>query len=107
MPTMAGRNSWVVEIKMPAFIAIVFQDPDGGCAVTFPDLPGCVAFTDQFDNAGCDGAAVLAKHLQAMLAAGEAFPTCSGENDFVDDPDYVGGQIMAIAVPLSRSLDRP
>ena len=59
---------------MRQFVAIIFKDPDGGFAVTFPDLPGCVAFTATLDVAPVVATAALAGHLEEMAARGEPVP---------------------------------
>jgi predicted RNase H-like HicB family nuclease len=82
---------------MRQFVAIIFKDPDGGFAVTFPDLPGCVAFTATLDVAPVVATAALAGHLEEMAARGEPVPEPSTLEALTGKPDNSDG--MAMRVP--------
>jgi predicted RNase H-like HicB family nuclease len=83
---------------MRQFVAIVFKDPDGGFAVTFPDLPGCVAFASTLQDAPGVATRALAQQLEDMEAHGEPVPDPWPLESLIGHPDNANA--MAIRVPL-------
>jgi predicted RNase H-like HicB family nuclease len=69
---------------MREYIGVIRRDPDHGCTVTFPDLPGLVVFADSPEAAPAAAERGLSKHLAEMHAAGDAIPAPS-------DPDMLIG----------------
>jgi predicted RNase H-like HicB family nuclease len=83
---------------MRQFVAIIFRDPDGGFAVTFPDLPGCAAFATTLDDAPGVAPRALAEHLEDLAARGQPVPEASTLEVLTSNPDNADG--IAMRVPL-------
>jgi predicted RNase H-like HicB family nuclease len=84
---------------MPQYVAILFADHGDGFAVTFPDLPGCVAFAQSTKDAPSVAARALAYHLEEMRASGETIPDPTSEAELMAAPDNAGGHSMPVTVP--------
>jgi predicted RNase H-like HicB family nuclease len=59
---------------MREYYAVIFKDPDYGSYARFPDLPGCVASTESFEEAPTHAAEVLFDHLADMEREGDPVP---------------------------------
>jgi predicted RNase H-like HicB family nuclease len=82
---------------MRQFVALIFSDPDGGFAATFPDLPGCVAFASALLDAPGVATRALAERLEDMEARGERIPEPSRIEDLIAD----NANAMALHIPPS------
>lgn len=94
--------------------AILEKDEDGAYSVSFPDLPGCFTFGDDFVEA-VDMAADAAKtYVAALMAHGDAVPAPSlnavpeGAADvwvsFEADPSYIVDGPVVSAAEAAREL---
>ncbi len=81
---------------MRQFVAIIFKDPDGGFAVTFPDLPGCVTFAATLDDAPVVAMRAIAEHLEDLAARGEPAPEPSTLEALTGNPDNADGIAMRV-----------
>ncbi len=81
---------------MRQFVAIIFKDPDGGFAVTFPDLPGCVTFAATLDDAPVVAMHAIAERLEEMASRGEPVPKPSTLEALTRKPDNADGIAMPI-----------
>lgn len=77
----------------------VFEPSGDGYSVYFPDLPGCVAFGDSFEDAREDAADALWLHLHGMQEDGEMIPAPS-QNPHVDKDTAPGYLVSHISVRL-------
>jgi predicted RNase H-like HicB family nuclease len=87
------------------YTAIIFKDPDSGFAVTFPDLPGCVAFARTLPDAPGVAWRALSVHFDEMRKAGELIPAPTDHEMLASDPDNANG--MAIVVEGEPELRLP
>ncbi|MGE0154088.1 MAG: type II toxin-antitoxin system HicB family antitoxin [Reyranellaceae bacterium] len=58
---------------MRTYLAFIDEDP-AGFGVVFPDLAGCVAVGDSFEDAMAKGGEALALYAQTLRTAGQAMP---------------------------------
>lgn len=86
-------------IPMRQFIAVIFDDPDSGFGIVFPDMPGCIASAATFDEASDAAADALAVHLDEMERSGVAIPVPSSFTNVLARPQYRDG--VAIRVQAS------
>ncbi len=59
---------------MAGYIALVHKDEGTSYGVSFPDVPGCIAAGDTFEEAVASAAEALAFHFDALRADGDAVP---------------------------------
>jgi predicted RNase H-like HicB family nuclease len=83
---------------MRQHVAIVFEDPDSGFAVTFPDLPGCVVFAQSMADAPGLAVWALAEHLNDMFEAGEPIPASTSIAILVTLPQNSEGVAIGVVV---------
>jgi predicted RNase H-like HicB family nuclease len=81
---------------MPQFPAVIFVDPIGGIAVTFPDLSGCVAFARSMEEAPEVATRTLRDHVQAMRTAGEPIPEPTPLRAVLADARHAGGGVILL-----------
>jgi predicted RNase H-like HicB family nuclease len=76
---------------MAGYIALVHKDEGTSYGVSFPDVPGCIAAGDTFEEAVANAAEALAAHFVLMKADGDTIPApCSfdalrRDREFTDD----------------------
>jgi predicted RNase H-like HicB family nuclease len=93
------------------YTAIVFKDPDSGFAVTFPDLPGCVAFAQTLPDVPRIAWRALSVHFYEMRKAGELIPAATAHGMLASNPDYADGMAIEVEgvpelrLPGARQLD--
>jgi predicted RNase H-like HicB family nuclease len=83
-------------ILMRQFIAVIFDDPDRGFGIVFPDMPGCVACAATFDEASDAAAEALVLHLGEMERDGVAIPTPSSFTHVLAKPQYRDGVAIRV-----------
>jgi predicted RNase H-like HicB family nuclease len=54
------------------YIALVHKDEGTSYGVSFPDVPGCIAAGETFEDAAANAADALAAHFAVMKADGDA-----------------------------------
>lgn len=78
------------------FPIAVHKDPDSGCGVTVPDLPGCFSAGDTLDEAIESAREAIACHIEGLLMDGEPVPVRTSLEAHQANEDYHGG-VWAIA----------
>ena len=72
------------------YLAVLEPTSDGGYGVSFPDLPGCISFGDDLEDAGRMGAEAASLHIYGLENDGEEIPTPSKDLP----PEYTEGNII-------------
>ncbi|MBM4235628.1 MAG: HicB family protein [Firmicutes bacterium] len=75
----------------------VFEPVDSGYSVYFPDLPGCVSFGKNFEDAQQEAADALALHLYGMEKDDEIIPEPSA-NPILDKETGSGHIVVPITI---------
>jgi predicted RNase H-like HicB family nuclease len=76
---------------MAGYIALVHKDEGTSYGVSFPDVPGCIAAGDTFEEAVANAAEALAAHFVLMKADGDTIPAPRSfdalrrDREFTDD----------------------
>lgn len=88
------------------YTAFIHKDPDSVYGVSFPDVPGCIAVGDTFDEAMSSAAEALAFHVRGIIADGEDIPVPRAPDAIVADPELAEDREGAIiaSIPLVRDL---
>jgi predicted RNase H-like HicB family nuclease len=84
------------------FIAVIFEVPDVGFGIVFPDMAGCIASAATFDEAWDAAAAALTIHLDQMTRDGAVIPTPSSFTTVLAKRQYRTG--VAIRVRALEAL---
>jgi len=71
----------------------VFEPTESGFSVYFPDLPGCVSFGEDFEDAQKQAADALGLHIYGMEKDGDEIPAQSKSPHV--DPDTVSGYMVS------------
>ncbi|MBA1334125.1 MAG: Phage protein [Firmicutes bacterium] len=71
----------------------VFEPTKTGYSVYFPDLPGCVSYGEDFEEAQRQAAEALGLHLYGMEKDGEEIPAPSKKPQV--DPETAAGYIVS------------
>lgn len=99
---------------MARYPALLRRDHDSDFAVTFPDLPGCVAVGATAEEALQTAEEALTFHLEGLTDEGIAAPTPSGLDELLNGsyPDHAmlllvtGRPPKAPAVRVNITLDK-
>ncbi len=88
------------------YTAFIHKDSDSVYGVSFPDLPGCIAVGDTFDEALNNGADALAFHVRGLVADGDEVPAPRVPDAIMADPEFAEDREGAIvaSIPLVRDL---
>jgi predicted RNase H-like HicB family nuclease len=81
---------------MASYIALVHKDEDTSYGVSFPDVPGCIAAGDTFEEALGNAAEALAAHLALMRADGDQIPTPRSFDQLRHDREFRADSADAI-----------
>jgi predicted RNase H-like HicB family nuclease len=73
---------------MAGYIALVHKDEGTSYGVSFPDVPGCIAAGDTFEEAVADAAEALAGHFALMKADGDIIPAPRTFEQLRHDPEF-------------------
>jgi len=71
----------------------VFEPTESGYSVYFPDLPGCVSFGEDFDNARKQASEALGLHVYGMEKDGDEIPAPSKVPQV--DPETAAGYMVS------------
>jgi predicted RNase H-like HicB family nuclease len=88
--------------SMAGYIALVHKDDGTSYGVSFPDVPGCIAVGDTFEEAVASAAEALAWHFAAMRTDGEPVPSPRSFEELKRDPEFAedaDGAIVTIVQP--------
>ena len=72
---------------MTIYFAILHKDRDSAVGVVFPDLPGCFAAGENFDDAIDKAHVALADYALALNEKGRALPAARSFESLFADPD--------------------
>ncbi|MDQ2788372.1 MAG: hypothetical protein DLM60_07655 [Pseudonocardiales bacterium] len=62
---------------MTSYVILIDETPDGGFGAWAPDLPGCVALGDSYQECVAEMREAVAFHLEGMRADGLPIPPAS------------------------------
>ena len=94
-------------MAMTGYIALVHKDDGTSYGVSFPDVPGCIAAGDTFEEAVANAAEALAGHFALMRADGEAIPAPRSFEQLKRDPDFAedsAGAIVTMVTPRATMV---
>jgi predicted RNase H-like HicB family nuclease len=86
---------------MAGYIALVHKDQGTSYGVSFPDVPGCIAAGDTFEEAVTNAAEALAFHFEGMNADRETIPAPRTFEQLRSDPDFVEDSTGAIVTMIA------
>ena len=93
-------------MKKATYLA-VFEPSDDGYSVYFPDLPGCISFGKDFEEAQREASDSLGLHLYGMEKDGEEIPSPSKrpEIDLETAKGYLVSPVTAFPELVRNELD--
>jgi predicted RNase H-like HicB family nuclease len=97
----SGGTEGTTVKAMAGYIALVHKDEGTSYGVSFPDVPGCIAAGDTFEDAVADAAEALAAHFALMKAEGDAIPPPRSFEQVRRDPDFVEDSANAIVTMVT------
>jgi len=83
------------------YIALVHKDEGTSYGVSFPDVPGCIAAGDTFEEAVANASEALAGHFALMKADGDAIPAPRSFEQLRRDPEFVEDSADAIVTMVT------
>jgi predicted RNase H-like HicB family nuclease len=86
---------------MKNYIALVHKDEGTSYGVSFPDVPGCIAAGDTFEEAVALAAEALAGHLALMRADGDPIPAPRSYDQLKHDPEFLADAHDAIVTMVT------
>ena len=86
---------------MPGYIALVHKEEGTSYGVSFPDVPGCIAAGDTFEEAVTNASDALAFHFAGMRADGDVIPVPRSFEDVKHDPEFVDDSADAIVTMVT------
>jgi predicted RNase H-like HicB family nuclease len=93
--------------KTSGYIALVHKDKDTSYGVSFPDVPGCIAAGDTFEEAIDNAAVALAGHLAVMNADPNPIPNARSLEQLKQDAEFVedsADAVIAFVVPQADQV---
>ena len=86
---------------MAGYIALVHKDEGTSYGVSFPDVPGCIAAGDTFEEAVANAAEALAGHFALMKADGDVIPAPRTFEQLRHDAEFVEDSADAIVTMVT------
>jgi predicted RNase H-like HicB family nuclease len=86
---------------MAGYIALVHKDEGTSYGVSFPDVPGCIAAGDTFEEAVANAADALAAHFALMKADGDIIPAPRNFEQIRRDPEFAEDSADAIVTMVT------
>jgi predicted RNase H-like HicB family nuclease len=86
---------------MAGYIALVHKDEGTSYGVSFPDVPGCIAAGDTFEEAIANAAEAVASHFALMKADGDTIPTPRSFERLRRDPEFIDDSADAIVTMVT------
>ncbi len=92
---------------MPTYFAIVHKDKDSAYGLVFPDVPGCFAAGDTFEEAVDDGRKALREHFAALADTARQLPAPRTFEDLMNDPEVQAelGELPLVGLTLRESAE--
>ena len=93
---------------MPGYIALVHKDEGTSYGVSFPDVPGCIAAGDTFEEAVASAAEALAFHFAGMRAGRDTIPAPRSFEELRSDAQFVedsADAIVTMVTPLRMAVE--
>lgn len=84
-------------LRYPAWL----EKSADGCAVSFPDLPGCIAGGESLEQAYEAAQDALALHLETLINAGEELPAPSPSEE-LEKPEVEGAVVYLLLVTAAE-----
>jgi predicted RNase H-like HicB family nuclease len=87
---------------MKGYIALVHKDEGTSYGVSFPDVPGCIASGETFEEAVALAGEALASHFDLMRADGDPLPVPRSYDELKHDPEFIAdadGAIVTMVTP--------
>ena len=86
---------------MSGYIALVHKDEGTSYGVSFPDVPGCIAAGDTFEDAVANAAEALTFHFAGMRKDGDLLPAPRSFEELRGDPEFVEDSADAIVTMVT------
>lgn len=86
--------------------SLAIHEEDGHYGVTVPDLPGCFAAGDTFDEALSDARSAIDAHVELLLEEGLDFPMVRSMDEHRRNPDLKGAIWGFVSVPIEKYMGR-
>jgi predicted RNase H-like HicB family nuclease len=86
---------------MAGYIALVHKDEGTSYGVSFPDVPGCIAAGDTFEEAIANAAEALASHFALMKVDGDAIPAPRSFEQLRRNPEFIDDSADAIVTMVT------
>jgi len=80
------------------YFAFIHRSDSGAFGVSFPDLPGCVALGDSFEDVTREARIALRLHLAGLHEDGEAIPAPRSFEELEQDPAFLEDRTDAVAL---------
>jgi predicted RNase H-like HicB family nuclease len=93
--------------KTSGYIALVHKAKDTSYGVSFPDVPGCIAAGDTFEEAIDNAAVALAGHLAVMKVDRDPIPNARSLEELKQDAEFVedsADAVIAFVVPQADQV---
>lgn len=84
-------------MRKVTYIAVLEPNGSGGYGVYFPDLPGCISFGNDIEEAQKEAAEALGLHLYGMEKDGDEIPEPT-LNPHLDDDATPGSLFVPVSV---------
>lgn len=82
--------------------ALAIHEEAGKYGVTVPDLPGCFAAGDTFDEALADARGAIDAHVETLIADGGGLPVVHPIDEHRQNPDFADAIWGFVAVPVEK-----
>ncbi|MEA2820709.1 MAG: hypothetical protein QOJ86_2713 [Bradyrhizobium sp.] len=92
--------------KTAGYIALVHKDNGTSYGVSFPDVPGCIAAGDTFEEAIENASQALAGHLAIMAADGDPIPNARSLEELKQDAEFVEDSADAVIAFVAPQADQ-
>jgi predicted RNase H-like HicB family nuclease len=86
---------------MAGYIALVHKDEGTSYGVSFPDVPGCIAAGDTFEEVVANASEALATHFAVMKADGDVIPPPRNFEALKRDPVFIADSADAIVTMVT------
>ncbi|RJF78915.1 type II toxin-antitoxin system HicB family antitoxin [Rhodopseudomonas palustris] len=88
------------------YLALVYKDKGTSYGVAFPDVPGCIAAGDTFEQAIDNAAEALGGHLALLRADGDPIPQPRTIEQLRADPEFAADAVDAVVAFVRPQTER-